>query len=249
MRGSTALRALPRADRRAVVAARRHRAAAPRPSDHSFGEEVRHLQELIVLRLLAREPHAVVERQPGVHLPVVLQVELGVVVDHAAFDQLRLLQVLREHADRRVGEAEAGIERVVRVVAEVDVALEAEVRHAAGAGVLRLEAVVVVEAGLARVRAPDLRQADRDVLRAVDVQEPGKQLIRRPGQVARRRPVPTMRLPQPNAGGRLILLPSNQTGLEFVQHAVARSSAGRRRPHSGRAAGSPAGSSAGSPTR
>ena len=28
-----------------------------------------------------------------------------------------------------------------------------------------------------------------------------------------------MRLPQPNAGGRLILLPSNQTGLEIVQHA------------------------------
>ena len=142
-----------RADRRAVVAAGeiQQRRAGQRPL---VREEVRHLQELIVLRLLAREAHAVVERQPAVHLPVVLQVELGVVVDHAAFDQLRLLQVLREHADRRVGEAEAGIERVVGVVAEVDVALEAEIRHAARAGVLRLEAVVVVEAGLARVTRP-----------------------------------------------------------------------------------------------
>ena len=98
--------------------------------------------------------------------------------------RLRLLQVLREHAGRGVGEAEAGIEGVVGVVAEIHVALEAEVRHAAGAGVLRLEAVVVVEAGLAGVAAPHLRQADRDVLRAVDVEEPREELVRRPWQIA-----------------------------------------------------------------
>ena len=171
------------ADGRPVVAARdvEQRRGAERPL---VREEVRHLPELVVLRLLPREAQPVVERQPRVHLPVVLQVELGVVVDHAAFDQRRLLQVLREHTDGRVGETEAGIERVVGVVPEVDVALEPEIRHAARAGVLRLEAVVVVEAGLAGVAAPHLRQADRHVLRAVDVQESGKDLIGRPRQRA-----------------------------------------------------------------
>ena len=88
VRGSIALRVLPEQVVGAVAAARRRRAPAParRPL---IREEVRHLLELVVLRLLAREPHAVVERQPVVHLPVVLDVELGVVVDHAAFDELR----------------------------------------------------------------------------------------------------------------------------------------------------------------
>ena len=138
----------------------------------------------MVLGLLAGEPHAVVERQPVVHPPVVLRVELGVVVDHAAFDQLRLLEVLREHPRRRVGKAEARIEGVVGVVAEVDVALESEVRHATGAGVLGLEAVVVVEAQLERVGGLHLRQTDGNVLGSVDVQEPWKDLIGRPGQGA-----------------------------------------------------------------
>ena len=137
-----------------------------------------------MLWLLPRKAQAVVQCQPVVHLPVVLHVELGVVVNHAAFDQPRLLQVLREHADRRVGEAESRIERVVGVIAEVDVALEAEIRHAARAGVLRLEAVVVVEAGLERVRVPDPRHADGDVLRAVDVEEPREDLIGWSGQRA-----------------------------------------------------------------
>ena len=136
-----------------------------------IGEEVRHLLELVVLRLLAREAHAVVERQAAVHLPVVLQVELGVVVDHAAFDEPLRLLVLREDAGRRIGEAEAGVERIRVVVAEVDPALEAQA--AAGADVLRLEAVVVVEAALERMAPRDLRHADRDVLRAVDVQPAG----------------------------------------------------------------------------
>ena len=126
-----------------------------------------------MLRLLVREAEAVVEGQAVVDLPVVLHVELGVVVDHAAFDELRRLQVLGEDASRRVGEAEARVERIVGVVAEVDVALERQVGDAAGAGVLRLEAVVVVEAALERVAAGNLRHADGDVLRAVDVQPTG----------------------------------------------------------------------------
>ena len=182
-----------------------------------------------MLRLLTREPQAVVDRQPVVHLPVVLHVELGVVVDHAAFDEPRLLQVLREHADRGVGETEAGVERVVRVVAEVDVALEPEVGDAARAGVLRLEAVVVVEPGLERVRVPHLRHADGDVLRAVDVEEPGEDLIRRSGQ-------------RPDAGGahdaaapaecrrHVDPLPVPPDRIQIVEHSRTRSSAGRRSP-------------------
>ena len=144
-----------------------------------FGEEVRHLLEPVVLRLLPRKPHTVVHGQLVVHLPVVLDVELRVVVDHVAFDEIGGLQVLREHAGRRVRIPEARIEAVVGVVAEVHVALEREVGDAAGAGVLRLEAVVVVEAGLDRVRAHDLRQADGHVVRAIDVQPAGVPLIRR----------------------------------------------------------------------
>ena len=82
----------------AVAAARRRRAPARWRCIPLIGEEVRHLLELVVLRLLVREPHAVVERQAAVHLPVVLEVELRVVVDHVAFDELRRLLVLREDA-------------------------------------------------------------------------------------------------------------------------------------------------------
>ena len=113
-----------RAGGRAVAAARHveHRRRRRRPL---VREEVRHLQELVVLRLLVREAHAVVERQPAVHLPVVLDVELGVVVDHAAFDRASsCCRYCVKTPDRGVGVAEAGVERVVGVVAEVDRALE-----------------------------------------------------------------------------------------------------------------------------
>ena len=66
-------------------------------------QEVGGLAELVVLRLLVHEPHAVVERQPAVHLPVVLDVALGVVVDEDALDVLGRLVVGAEDAERGVG--------------------------------------------------------------------------------------------------------------------------------------------------
>ena len=89
VRGSIALRALPEQATAPLLQPGdvEQRRAGRRPL---VREEVRHLLELVVLRLLVREAHAVVERQPAVHLPVVLHVELGVVVEHAAFDELRL---------------------------------------------------------------------------------------------------------------------------------------------------------------
>ena len=63
--------------------------------------------------------------------------------------------------------------------------MESEVRHTARAGVLGLEAVIVVEAALDRMSVPHFRQTDRDILGPVDVQKPWKKLIGRSGQVAR----------------------------------------------------------------
>ena len=64
---------------------------------------------------------------------------------------------------RGVGVAESGIQRVVRVVGEVHLALERQ-RAQRQVDVLRLEAVVQVEPGLDRVASHDLGQADRDVV-------------------------------------------------------------------------------------
>src|SRR4029453_1682027 len=87
----------------------------------------------------------------------------------------------------RVCVAVTGFEGVVGVVAEVDVALEGQVGDAAGTDVLSLEAVVVVEAALERVAAGNLRQADGDVLGAVDVQPTGIALAGHRGRCARTR--------------------------------------------------------------
>ena len=111
-------------------------------------EEVRGLAVGVVLRHLVREPQAVVERQLAVHLPVVLHVGLELVVDELPFDERGLLRVRGEHAERRVGEAEPGIERVVGVVGEAQVALERQ--RVALVQVLLLQAVVAVEADLRR---------------------------------------------------------------------------------------------------
>ena len=89
-----------------------------------------------MLWLLAREPYSIVHGQPVVHLPVVLDVELRVVVDHMPLDEVRGLEVLRKHAGRRVRKAESGIESVVGVIAEVHITLKREVGDAAGARVL-----------------------------------------------------------------------------------------------------------------
>ena len=61
--------------------------------------------------------------------------------------------------------------RLFESLLKIDRALERD------AGVLRLEAVVVVEPALERVPARDLGHADRDVLRPVDVQPAGIALV------------------------------------------------------------------------
>ena len=130
-------------------------------------EEVRRLLSRVIGRLHPDEPHAVVERQPRVHAPVVLHVPLEIVVDVGALDILRLLLVGAEDPQRRVREAEAGVERVVRVIGEVE---HAHVRHPARrTEPLSLVRVVPIAAGLERVASDDLRDADRRVLRAVHV--------------------------------------------------------------------------------
>ena len=72
-----------------------------------LGEEVRRLQVLVVLRPLIHEAQAVVERQLRAHLPVVLHVPVDLIVEEAAFHELRLLLVAGEHAEHRVGEPES----------------------------------------------------------------------------------------------------------------------------------------------
>ena len=104
--GFIAWRLVPRARVDAVGAAGdvEHRRRAARVL---VRQEVRRLPGRLVLRLLVHEPHAVVERQPAGHLPVVLDVGLVVVVDVLPFDVLRRLVVGAEDAERGVGEAEA----------------------------------------------------------------------------------------------------------------------------------------------
>src|SRR5207249_11623662 len=69
---------------------------------------------------LMGDSHAVVERQVARHLPVVLDVPLMAVVNEVALEQLVDLRVCGEDPQRRIGEAKAGIERIVAVVAEVE---------------------------------------------------------------------------------------------------------------------------------
>ncbi len=80
-------------------------------------EEVGRLFIRVVLRLLMDEAHAVIERKAVAHLPVVLDEPLDVLVLVRALNELRLLLVLRERADRRVRVAKARVERVVGVIA------------------------------------------------------------------------------------------------------------------------------------
>ena len=81
------------------------------------------MEQRIVLRLQVRQPQAVVQGQAVVHLPVVLHVAFVGVVQEDAFDQDVLLRVGAEDAERGIGKAEAGIERVGGVPSETDVAL------------------------------------------------------------------------------------------------------------------------------
>ena len=137
-----------------------------------LGKEVRGLSEHVVLRLLMNQADAVVERQLVVHLPVVLDVAFSVVVDELPLDIPRELVVRREHPERGVGEAEARVERVAGVVREVH-------RARPALALLRLVAVRVVEAGLDRVPADQLRQADGDVVGRIDVEIAGERHVGR----------------------------------------------------------------------
>src|SRR5207237_10583329 len=89
-------------------------------------EEMRRPTEPVILRLLACQSQTVIERQSEAHLPIVLIVPLNIVVKVVAFEHLRLLSVGIKDAESRVGIAEAAIDRVVRVLAEVDRAPEVE---------------------------------------------------------------------------------------------------------------------------
>jgi len=103
------------------------------------------------------EPHPVIQGQVPGHFPVVLDVTLHIVVEKAAFDVCRLLQVLIVGPQDRVRETEPAVEGVVGVIAEVHVALPVQVRDTAGARVLRLITVVEVEPAFDGVLPPDLR--------------------------------------------------------------------------------------------
>ena len=148
-----------------------HRGLGRRPP---VRQEIRGLQKRVVLRLLMREPQAVVERQPIVHFPVVLHVPFDVVIEVVPLHITRLLGVGREDPQRRVRKPEARVERVVRVLAEI---------HTPGdrkrLAVLRLVAVIQVEPGFQRVASRQLRRADREVLRPVDVHPAGVQQVGR----------------------------------------------------------------------
>ena len=114
-----------------------HRRGAALPL---VGEEVRDLLQVVHVRPVVREPHAVVERQLPAHLPVVLEVPLDVVVVEVALDELRALarRWRRCRAPRsRTGTCESsglfvstpkfslpwnvGCRRVLRLVAVLDV--------------------------------------------------------------------------------------------------------------------------------
>ena len=75
-------------------------------------EEIRGLAARVVLRRLMHQPHAVVERELSVHLPVVLHVAFDVVVDVFAFDALRALRIGTEAAGGGVRETERRVARV-----------------------------------------------------------------------------------------------------------------------------------------
>ena len=128
-------------------------------------QEIRRLQRRVPLRRQCIQPHAVVERQTVVGLPVVLHVPLDVLVVPFGQRVLRGLLVDVEHARGGVRVAEPGVEGVVGIVPEVDLAVEA------GEDALRLETVLEVEPGLRGVRSPHFRHVGDDVVRDVLVGE------------------------------------------------------------------------------
>src|SRR5262245_64787408 len=100
----------------------------------------------VVLRVDQIEAHPVIERQPAVDLPVVLQIPLDVgrAILPLKDADVRLSESV-ELAEQRVGVGMPGVSRIVRVVAE---------NNGGGiAGGLILAAALVIEAGLRRMRS------------------------------------------------------------------------------------------------
>ena len=123
------------------------------------------LPRRVPLRRQAVEANAVIDRKTVRRLPVVLSVPFVVVVSPFRQRVLGCLGVAVEHPDGRVRIGEPRVERVARVVGEVDLTVEA------GEDALRLEAVLVVETSLRCVRAPHLRHIREDVVRDILVGE------------------------------------------------------------------------------
>ena len=142
------------------VVQRRGAARAP-----PVGQEGGHLERTVPLRRQGVEAHAVVDRQPAVHLPVVLAVPLDVRVDVVRPRVLVRLREGVEDPERRVRVAEVRVVRVARAVDEADLGV------VAGERALRLQAVLEVDAELGVVVAPDLGQVGDRVVRLVDVRE------------------------------------------------------------------------------
>ena len=177
MIGFIAFLVLPRAARPRRCCSRRCRAPAPTPRFHCSGKKFDICWNWSYCGCWRVKRTPSVERQTAVHLPVVLDVGLGVVVEHAALDELRGLRGSVGRPPPRRSRSRTGY----RARCWCRCRIRRAPWNARSADVLRLEAVVVVEAGLERVAAGDLRQADRDVLRPVDVQPAGIALVGRRG--------------------------------------------------------------------
>ena len=67
------------------------------------------------------QPHAVIDRQPRAHAPVVLHVPVVLPVADVSVDAGGQFGVGRVHAQQHVGVAVARAERVVRVVAKIEI--------------------------------------------------------------------------------------------------------------------------------
>src|SRR6185436_4715232 len=126
--------------------------------------EIRRLPHDVVRRLLVHEAHAVIECEPIVHLPVVLNVAFRVVEYRLRFDECCRLQERTEASDRRICKPERRIEWIGArgVLRETQIAeRRTGKRGAAALRVRRLQRMTVVEPSLERMASGNLRQADR----------------------------------------------------------------------------------------
>ena len=118
----------------------------------AIGEEASvHVVDFEV-RAAVLQPHPVINRQPRVHAPVVLHVTVVLPVPDVSVDAGGQFGVRRVHAQQHVGVAVARAERIIRVVAKI------EIPHVIGRARLGLLVVLEVEPHLDVVAAPRNRQ-------------------------------------------------------------------------------------------